>query len=858
MRCLEVNIPQVKKDLQELSSIFNNENIAYALLSKNNGYSLEFDLKGNPSELYSNLVEKYGSRKEALRNKSLIYSPDFLSVDNWLNEGEPSLESLETFKETNSKSYVNSGDYNSKSVIFLSTQDPTQTISEINKAIGKGVKVFTMPIVSLLTKNDSKLRDYLLSTHKFDYNEKDEVGFYTKPLTEKETRMVKTKKNVLKINDTTIDLRKIGINFKLSSDQLEAVQHAADWIDGKELKKKTSFYTGEITELKEKEVFVFDSTNYIKSKKFGRTENVIGFEAKKQGEQTYGIKTKDITKENIINQIKKLYSFAYGNPNGKFKVSTTDKTLAENFAMAGNIPNNVIFEKEFSKEVYKFVPNMSDANMLLTGYAGTGKTAITNVIIEYATNNFKPIVASAITSRAVRVQKEFYGNRIHSGTLHSVLGLRKDTGIEDFNLKSMKFSPQARPMVNSGSILIVDEASMTNNDLYEFLLDHSKQIDYRILFIGDNRQLKPVKQNTASRVFLGNDKFISPLTTQHRQTISNTLLDTLNKLRRNQKTSKQPLGSDRTSSINDTNTEGIEWTNKSNFLDNVNNLFKSNKFKDNPYYSRIIAYKNNTVTNYNLHVRKILGKQDEIEVGELITGYENKANFNKSIVENGADYIVISKKDIIKKFLHPLDSKKTIGVIGIEVDLQDASLGTNKSVFIMSRSNSDIVKEVVASMAYETLKKYHELRSKNSKAANSTYSAYANFQNSFQAFENLSIPGMYDRRTGEPVVHVKKAIDYGYAITSHKSQGGTYQYVLVDETDIDSIYQFDVESTNQAKYVAFSRAAKGVIANTNAIITNKRSFDLTEDIKVENIKIAESGSLAIKAMLKDDIAYKIC
>jgi len=46
-------------------------------------------------------------------------------------------------------------------------------------------------------------------------------------------------------------------------------------------------------------------------------------------------------------------------------------------------------------------------------------------------------------------------------------------------------------------------------------------------------------------------------------------------------------------------------------------------------------------------------------------------------------------------------------------------------------------------------------------------------------------------------------LDYGYAITGHKSQGSTYSHVFVMENDIND--NWVLRERNQIKYVALTR-----------------------------------------------------
>jgi len=85
--------------------------------------------------------------------------------------------------------------------------------------------------------------------------------------------------------------------------------------------------------------------------------------------------------------------------------------------------------------------------------------------------------------------------------------------------------------------------------------------------------------------------------------------------------------------------------------------------------------------------------------------------------------------------------------------------------------------------------------------------------------------------------------------------------MLVDETDIDSIYKFDIEAANQSKYVAFSRASLGVIANTKGKIMNKDHFDfdttVVDEMGIDNLAI-DIDETTLKNLIKDGIANKTC
>ena len=62
---------------------------------------------------------------------------------------------------------------------------------------------------------------------------------------------------------------------------------------------------------------------------------------------------------------------------------------------------------------------------------------------------------------------------------------------------------------------------------------------------------------------------------------------------------------------------------------------------------------------------------------------------------------------------------------------------------------------------------------------------------------------------------IKKDLDYGYAITGHKSQGSTYSHVFVMENDINE--NWVLKERNQIKYVALTRPTTSAMVLTTKI-----------------------------------------
>jgi len=69
-------------------------------------------------------------------------------------------------------------------------------------------------------------------------------------------------------------------------------------------------------------------------------------------------------------------------------------------------------------------------------------------------------------------------------------------------------------------------------------------------------------------------------------------------------------------------------------------------------------------------------------------------------------------------------------------------------------------------------------------------------------------------------------VDYGYAITSHKSQGSTYNIVVVDEKDINSVSPITNKEKSESIYTALTRAS-----TTAVVISSEKVEDLSENIE---------------------------
>ena len=158
------------------------------------------------------------------------------------------------------------------------------------------------------------------------------------------------------------------------------------------------------------------------------------------------------------------------------------------------------------------------ATPVLCGYAGTGKTVTTAALVSRLADLGKRVVVATPTHKArSQVERALDNCGAHgfeAVTVARLLGLKqvrdRDTGKETFrpdpggkNMlnKESEWDDDAKELVKIRRIdvVIVDETSMLNSDLYDLLL---RELQGRpVVFVGDDRQLLPVGEDQACRAF---------------------------------------------------------------------------------------------------------------------------------------------------------------------------------------------------------------------------------------------------------------------------------------------------------------------------------------------------------------------
>ena len=464
-------------------------------------------------------------------------------------------------------------------------------------------------------------------------------------------------------------------------------------------------------------------------------------------------------------------------------------------------------------ELEKFF-NSEETVFSLQGYAGTGKTTIMKVFDKYLNNRFfKPLYVSP-THKANAVTRANNPEALVK-TIHSLLGLSPDYDVlkDSFDLSKIKFSsPSGINNTVQGTLIIVDESSMLEDSLADHLVEEAKKNGNRIIFIGDPAQLSPVGQTTESKALNYSGKVEL---TKVERTGDNAILKDATSLRENNTLSY-------ITDLNDKG-DGIIYTNKPATLDFfLKNIVNKNNFK-NPLELRILTGENKYIPTYNKLIRNILFGENapQLVKGDILMGYSNEKRTRDPRkpyeIINSGDYIVDEISDLTEKVVPHTDNK--IKVFGYKVSLKNAYDNSNVETFILDSNNN--ANSVAATQIANLVDGLWSVRDKllsegRKKEANKIIDIINSINNSFST--------MFDVKDLYGKIKKYKTFDYAYTQTVHKSQGATYNNVVVLE---DTFNKFSESEKQKLKYVALTRAKNKVLYYTSAKVNNRDITDVT-------------------------------
>ena len=394
---------------------------------------------------------------------------------------------------------------------------------------------------------------------------------------------------------------------------------------------------------------------------------------------------------------------------------------------------------------------------VLKGYAGTGKTTIVSAIINNLWKIKKSGVLMAPTGRAAKVLANYTKKEAY--TIHKKIYYPKknSAGNIDFTLQKNK---------SKNTIFIIDEASMISSSSQSKELFDSKSllsdlIQYvysgykcNIIFIGDTAQLPPINSDLSPSLdedFLKQNYNKSPesieLDEVVRQKVESGILNNATKLRE--------------SLLHDT-FENFKF-NLSNFKDIerlidgediINSLTDS--YNEIGKEDTVLIVRSNKRANlYNEQIRKrILFNENELSVGDNLMVVKN----NYFWLKNNSEAGFIANGDIIKVLeINKIFDLYNFRFAEVLVQMIDyPKMNPFNTVLLLDTINLE-----TPSLNYE----------KSNQLYNEVLKDYSNEKVKYKRFLKVKSNKYFN------ALQVK----FSYAITCHKSQGGQWSSVYVEQ-----------------------------------------------------------------------------
>lgn len=398
-----------------------------------------------------------------------------------------------------------------------------------------------------------------------------------------------------------------------------------------------------------------------------------------------------------------------------------------------------------------------DALYLLKGYAGTGKTTIIGTLVNNLWKIKKSAILMAPTGRAAKVIANY--SKKEAFTIHKKIYFPKKN-----NSGGIKFVLQ--PNKHKNTIFIVDEASMipdavADSKFYQngSLLDDLIQYVYsghqcKLLLIGDTAQLPPVKLDLSPALnenvlSLNYNKDITKMELDEvvRQVEGSGILENATILR-------EAIASTFTSSFQ-FNLSGfndiVRLIDGHEIMNAINDAYTTLGNEE----TTIIVRSNKRANLYNQQIReRILFNENELSTGDYLMVVKNNYFWIKPTTEAG----FIANGDIIE-VLEIFSIQELYGFRFAEVKIRMVDypkMRPFETVLLL-----DTITAETPSLSYEDANKLYQEVQKDFEDENSNYKKFLKIKAS-KHFNALQVK-------------------FSYAITCHKSQGGQWNTVFVEQ-----------------------------------------------------------------------------
>ena len=439
--------------------------------------------------------------------------------------------------------------------------------------------------------------------------------------------------------------------------------------------------------------------------------------------------------------------------------------------------------------------NSNSKHIILEGAAGTGKTFTLAKILNYFDSQLYTIAAVAPTHKACHVMERTglkAGLNVEYCTLAAALRLKP--GRNDHGAKvSQENHGSQRKQLHEFDVAWIDESSMIKESEYTRI--STRPCKHLTIFTGDSFQLPP----------FGED--VSPVFERVEESF------TLTKIERYQGSigayvtsiREQPYAANLPALSTEFDTEDkssgiLKYTSSQSWLRVMAKAFKSDEYKINPDYCKIIAYRNDRATKLNQFIRSELYPNAEVR---FIQG--DKLITKSPVFNDEGDLIIQTQK---------------------ELQILEASIGTSRMDNLIIKhwvldviTDEGVVKTLtpVHEDSEEELSNWLSITRGLIKSGESKWN-WRNFDEVLHKYL-LDDKENKDRKGNVLGISYQSVLQYAFAITVMSSQGSTYNNIFVDLGDINVLLKVGTDSVdakrlkrNKAAYTALTRASNRVMA----------------------------------------------
>lgn len=389
--------------------------------------------------------------------------------------------------------------------------------------------------------------------------------------------------------------------------------------------------------------------------------------------------------------------------------------------------------------------------MIISGFAGSGKSFLVEYMADIAENKLKvqqhlnksyrppTLLFTATTNKAAAVLGDMLGRE--TTTIHSLLGLKLNTDYQTGKQRLVR-GTSARGVTNS--IVFIDESSMVNRELMHYIKQYQENTpECKLVFIGDPYQVLPVNEGPCN-IFNATDRhfFLDEI---QRQVAGSPIIQLSAKYREVLDDPEKPWPR-----IPSDGKNIFFYDDKADFERAIQAAMGGTH---NSQEHKLLAWKNDTVRDYNTWIRGLHGYHAPFELNEVMMT-------NKPLMAG-------------KQIMSPTDSLHRID--DIEAGVEGNVNGYHITLTPLTQSRGGV----------------RIFQPGNWKDANRLMKAFAqdkNWQDYYHIKEQWA-----DLR---PI----------HSLTVHKAQGSTYKEVFVDLADIGRNTRW--QETARLAYVAVTRASQ--------------------------------------------------